>query len=115
MSDAELAAIVGGSRTPAGLSREDRVRLLGEFSDAVLAGRTPSRESSMFVCAGISAWLSGGGSLEGDYWRVKAPAGSHHTAPHIWQVMRDKASSRGATGARDADTLVPPSLAEEKK
>ena len=82
---------------PAGLDREGRVRLLDEAANALLNGRLPSRESSMFLGSALSAWLARGGSFERDYLRISAPAGSHSTPAALWREMRDQelASSRG--------------------
>jgi hypothetical protein len=87
-------------RLPGDFSREGRVRLLGEAFDALVRGEMPSPEACMFLAAGGIAWLEQGGDLLGDYWKVKAPAGSHHTASALWQR-----SSRGATDVKRPDSI----------
>jgi hypothetical protein len=83
--DVELQQILlGGVRAPRGATREDRVRLLGEFAAAVLAGRQPDRASAVFVAGALHAWLERGGSLERDFLRVRE-RGSHRTPAAIWR------------------------------
>jgi hypothetical protein len=83
--DLELQRILGGVQPPRGAStREDRVRLLGEFAEAVLAGREPDRAAAIFLAGALRAWLERGGSLEGDYLRVHQ-RGSHRTPSAIWR------------------------------
>jgi hypothetical protein len=93
------------SRLPGDFSREGRVRLLGEAFEALARGEMPSQEACTFLASGGCAWLEQGGDLLGDYWKVKAPAGSHHTAPLLW-----KRSSRGATQFVQNDSIEPSSL-----
>jgi hypothetical protein len=91
----------------ADFSREDRVRLLGEFSEAVLAGVEPSKGSMMFVAAGIASWLTIGGGLTRDFWKVSGPQGCTVTEAILWRRMRDGA---GASSKRQQDGAVPSKL-----
>jgi hypothetical protein len=86
---------------------------LGDFAEAALAGREPSRESVLFVAGALRAWLTRGGSLERDYLRVSAKAGSHHTPARVWQ--QESASSRGATDPKSTATLSTSSPKSRKK
>jgi hypothetical protein len=88
MSDAsELQRILGGATSPrTAATREDRVRLLGEFAQAVLAGREPDRAAAIFLAGALRAWLDRGGSLEGEYLRVHQ-RGSHRTPQDIWREV----------------------------
>jgi hypothetical protein len=69
-------------------SREDRIRLIGQFSESVLRGEAPSKEASMLVAAGLAAWLERGGSLTRDYWRVAGPQGCTVTESILWRRMK---------------------------
>ena len=91
-----------GTRAPAASDRQYRIKLLGEFATATLAGKKPSRESVMFVAGAVSGWLANGGDLERDYLRVTGKAGSHCTAANLWQAI---SSSRGATDSESAPTV----------
>lgn len=88
--DAALLKAIG-PRHPAGLTREDRVRLLGEAAEALLAGRMPSAEARLFLAGGLLAWLEGGGSLTKHYLKVDPRRGSKATPSAIW---RRRSSSR---------------------
>jgi len=88
---------------PRDFSRADRVRLLGEAAHDLLAGRMPSDAARLFVAGGLAAWLEQDGDLLRDYWRVKAPAGSHHTPAHLWEQC--SYSSRGTTTEPEAETM----------
>ena len=98
---------------PATLDRSGRVKLLGEFARAALSGREPSRSSLLFIGGAIEAWLINGGSLERDYLRVTAQAGSHHTPAFVWQQLSDDSSSRGAQDLDDEATISPTSTEGE--
>jgi hypothetical protein len=89
------------ARLPGDYSREGRVALIGEFFLAIREGREPSAEARMFVTSGALSWLESGGDLLRDYWKVKAPAGSHHTPTVLWS----QASSRGATDQQQTETI----------
>jgi hypothetical protein len=91
----------------ADFSREDRVRLLGEFAEAVMCGQAPSKEVAMFVASGLAAWLDRGGSLTRDYWRVAGPQGCTITEAIIWKRMRDGA---GASSIRARQDVAPSTL-----
>lgn len=89
------------TRLPQGFDRAGRVALLAEVFEALVEGRQPSREAALFVGGGGLSWLQAGGDLLGDFWKVKAPAGSHHTPARLWQ----ECSSRGATGPDEDETM----------
>ena len=100
----ELGRALGIDPQPDASSREGRVRLLVEAFEALRDGRLPSRQAALFVASGGLAWLAEGGNLCRDYWRVSAPAGSHHTEAMIWRAMQE-GSSRGAQGHCNPDRL----------
>ena len=81
------------------------MRLLGEFSEAALSGKPLNKAGLLFIGGAIQAWLSQGGSLETDYLKVTAPAGSHHTPAYVWQTLCEDSSSRGAQSEDDAGTV----------
>ena len=83
--------------------RARRVRLLAECFEALLDGRLPSVEARTFVAGGGLSWLQEGGDLLGEFWRVKAPAGSHHTPSHVWRELQ--CSSRGETEAEPIEMI----------
>jgi hypothetical protein len=89
------------TRLPGDFSREGRVALLGEFFQAIREGRMPSEEARIFVANGGMSWLENGGDLLRDFWKVAAPAGSHHTPSHLWS----QCSSRGATVSGEEPTI----------
>lgn len=78
--------LLAGARAPRGLERADRVRLLGEVAEALLAGRMPDAAARVFVGSAISAWLQSGGDLERDFLRVRQ-RGSHLTPAKLWQSL----------------------------
>ena len=82
------------SAPPAGLTREDRVRLLREAADALMQGQLPPAAARLFVGGALLAWLREGGSLERQYLRVAAPKGSHLTPSALLRRRDDGASSR---------------------
>lgn len=82
----ELARAMGGGELPATATREGRVQLLAEAADALVAGRTPSRESALFLAAGVLSWLEHGGDLARDFWRVTRPK-SHHTPQFFYRQL----------------------------
>lgn len=89
-----LAAI--GPRKPAGMTREDRVRLLGEAAEALLAGKLPEPEARAFLAGGLLAWLEQGGRLTSAFWKVDPVRGSKRTAASIWRARhRDDAEDSG--------------------
>lgn len=98
-----LAAAWSPAKVPATFDRAGRVRLLGEFAEAALSGREPSRESLIFIAGAISAWLSRGGSLERDFLKVTKPK-SHHTPAAIWQEIHAHQDERQAAKS-DAESL----------
>lgn len=91
---ADALADAWGQRAPAALDRAYRVRLLGEFAQALLDGREPPREHVLFVCGALSAWLDRGGDLEAEYLRVRQ-RGSHRTPAVIWRSLIGDEDSDG--------------------
>jgi len=83
--DAALLEAIG-PRRPAGLSREERVELLGRAARALLEGRLPDPSSRLFVAGAIVSWLESGGDLVRDYWRIAAPRGSRSTPSVLWNA-----------------------------
>ena len=89
----------GRSRLPPAFDRADRVRLLAEVAEALLAGRLPSRASALFVGGALLAWLAQGGrtgALERDFFKVAAPRRSTLTAARLW--AREGSTRRGTEG-----------------
>ena len=101
-----------GTRAPADFSRAGRIKLLDEFFSALLEGREPSRVAVLFVCGGGKKWLQQGGSIERDYWRVSAPAGSHHTPAYLFREFAP--SSRGAPENSDGAMIESPETTDEE-
>lgn len=83
----ELVRAMGSGNTPAALTREGRVRLLGETYQALLNGELPSREAALYVGGALTAWLANGGDLARDYLKVVKPK-SKRTAAKIWREMQ---------------------------
>lgn len=91
----------GRSALPPAFSREDRVRLLREAAEALLAGRMPSGAARLFLAGALSAWLRDGGcvgALERHYLRVSPPRGSHKTPAAL-----ARHPDEGAAGAAERD------------
>lgn len=105
-----LVSAWGPSKAPATFDRAGRVKLLGEFAEAALSGREPSRESLIFLAGAISAWLSRGGSLERDFLKVTKPK-SHHTPAAIWQEIHAHQDERQDT--ESGDSIAPSSSESE--
>ncbi len=110
--DPRLDELLGGIRAaPAGLTREDRVRLLRDFAQVMLAGREPDRRATMFVCGGIDAWLREGGSLTRDFWRTAGPQGCTVTEAVLARRLVE-GSSRRAQDREEAGTVGASSTTE---
>ena len=109
--DADLLAAALGDARPATFDREGRIRLCGEFANAVIAGEAPARESLLFVAGAISGWLSNGGNLERDYLRVVAN-GSHNTPCRIWKALQSQSFER-RTHSDGAGNIAASSLEKE--
>jgi len=90
---ADLQAILGGSRQPRELDREERVKLIGAAAQALLAGRLPDDAARLFLAGALSAWLERGGDLERDFFRVRQ-RGSHHTPAVLWRLIGDEYKSK---------------------
>lgn len=73
-----------GPRAPAALTREGRVRLLGEAFGALLDGRMPSREAALFLGGAGTSWLNEGGDLVRDFFKIVRPK-SHETPQRVWR------------------------------
>jgi hypothetical protein len=71
-----------------GLEREDRVALLGQCAQALLAGKLPDAPARLFVGGALMAWLQGGGDLSRDYFRITKRA-SRRTATAIWREIQN--------------------------
>lgn len=65
--------------------REGKIRLLAEAAQALLRNELPTQEQCIFLAGGLMAWLENGGDLLRKHWRVAGRAGSHRTAPNLWQ------------------------------
>jgi hypothetical protein len=64
------------------MSRERRIELLLLARDALLAGAVVPPAAARFLGEALRSWLVDGGDLEA-HLRVRAPAGSHHTAAFL--------------------------------
>jgi hypothetical protein len=107
MDDSALTATFG-THPPATFDRAGRVRLIGEAAQALLAGRVPSLEASMFLGGALAAWLETGGDLARDYLRV-VKAKSHHTPAYIWNQLQAHQDERQLP---DDDATLAPSSPE---
>jgi hypothetical protein len=76
--------ILAGARPPAGSTREDRVRLIGEAAQQMVDSGTLA---GLFCGGALLAWLENGGDLARDYLRV-VKAKSHVTPAAIWRELR---------------------------
>jgi hypothetical protein len=93
--EALLAAL--GPRRPVGLTREDRVRLIGEAAQALLEGKLPEPAARLFVAGAIAGWLREGGNLERDYFKIVRPK-SHDTPQRVWQRIASHLDERRDDG-----------------
>ena len=75
---------------PEAFTREARVAMLAEGFEDLLAGRLPRPVVRSFIASGGLAWLSAGGNLERDYWKVRAARGSHLTPQALARLMDDE-------------------------
>ena len=82
----ELQRLIAGSRKPAGLSREDRIRLLGSALLALERGQMPTAEQVAFLTGAMLGWLRTGGNLERDYFKIVRPQ-SHITPSAVWRQI----------------------------
>lgn len=103
-TDAALVAVLRG-RAPRKYDRQGRVALIAEAARALLDDKMPSLEAAQFLGGALLAWLERGGSLERDYLKVAAKAGSHHTPAALWQALPETGSSRGAPGAESSPMI----------
>ena len=95
----------GRSAMPSGFTREDRVRLIHQAAEALLAGRLPDPAARLFLAGALRAWLENGGrigELERTYLRVAAPRRSTMTPSRVW--ARD-CSTRRATDDQAGGTM----------
>lgn len=81
--------LFGRTRLITEFSRAHRVRLVKEVADALIEGRQPSAEASMFVAGALTAWLSGGGDLVRDYLQLSRPRGSHRSLQSLLSLDED--------------------------
>src|SRR5438552_14281770 len=84
--DSALSAAMG-ARPPAALNRAGRIRLIGEAATALLQDEMPRAEARLFLAGALLAWLTNGGNLERDFFRIVRPK-SHVTPPVIWRQIR---------------------------
>jgi len=85
-----LADPFNRSRLPTeALDRRARVALLKECAEALLEGRQPSRQASLFLSGALQAWLSEGGHLTRDFFKVTSVRGSHETPRQIAARLSD--------------------------
>ena len=101
--------ILSGARRPrnVGITREERVRMVGEVAQALQDGRAPAAAAAAFVGAALASWLAQGGSLESRYLRV-AMRGSHRTPQRIWAdrgLIDDE--RQGITGGHTLAPSIP--------
>src|SRR5260221_660739 len=89
--DTLLAAALQPARPPASLDREGRVRMIGEAAEALIKGELPARDAALFLGGALLAWLTKGGSLERDYFKIVRPK-SHVTPSVIWQQLQEAAA-----------------------
>ena len=71
------------------LDRPARVVLLVEVASALLEGEPPSRQAALFVGGALQAWLSEGGHLTRDFFKVTSVRGSHETPRQIAARLSD--------------------------
>lgn len=97
---------VPGAVADLGLTRADRVALLGRAAQALIDGRMPDDASRLFLAGGLVSWLQQGGSLTKDYWRVCGPQGSNHTEAVIWRQLSASGSATADEDAHKLDSLT---------
>jgi len=81
---------------PLHLTREGRVRMVRQVTQALLAGKKPPAEAGLFVGGALLKWLQAGGNLERDYLCISAPRGSHKT-PQVLIADEGDLSEHGAS------------------
>jgi hypothetical protein len=94
------------------LTRADRVALLGRAAKALLDGRLPDDAARLFLAGGLLSWLSQGGSLTKDFWRVCGKQGSNHTESVLWRQIE---SASGSTTNDDNKPTLNSSSTENRK
>ena len=87
------------AQLPPAFSREQRMAMIVKAMRTLLNDSSPEAQ---FTAGGVLSWLSEGGDLVRDYWRVAGRAGSHRTPAALW---RELSSSGGATGCDADDNL----------
>lgn len=95
----------GRSATPAGFTREDRVKLIAEAAEALLADRLPHPVARFFLGGALAAWLREGGrlgALERDFLRVTGKERSRLTPARLLARC-----ARTATSDADIDNMAP--------
>lgn len=91
----------GRSATPAGFTREDRVKLIAEAAEALLADRLPHPVARFFLGAALAAWLREGGrlgALERDFLRVTGKERSRLTPARLLARCARTATADDAGG-----------------
>lgn len=83
----DLVAILGHAKQAhRSESRTGKIEMIGEVAEALFSDKTPSRDAALFVGGALLAWLTRGGSLEKDYFKV-VKAKSHLTPSAIWRSI----------------------------
>jgi hypothetical protein len=72
-------SLLAQPRAPKALTREGRCELIRECIAALLAGKLPSREASLFLGSALDSWVTHGGALE-KHLRVSPGRGRRTTA-----------------------------------
>lgn len=88
---------------PAGFSRADRVRLIGDCARALMRGELPGDAARLFVAGALIAWLEAGGrcgSLERDFLKVTQRERSRVTPQRLYARC-----ARTATPEDDLGTM----------
>jgi hypothetical protein len=67
------------SKLPDDLDQAGRVSMFHAVMSALIEGRQPERAAALFIGGGGLSWLTAGGDLVRDYWKLSARRGSHAT------------------------------------
>jgi hypothetical protein len=94
---------------PRVITREGRIALLIEISDAMVSGARPSREAELWLGSAFSAFLAVGGPLE-RHLRL-GQRGSHYTAQRLAAIIREE----GKPAAIVAESNPSPHSSERKR
>jgi len=99
-------APLAAQRAPDLLTREAKVRAIGEVAAALLDGRLASRECALYVGGALASWLEQGGDLSRDFLKITKPK-SHNTPAAIWRELQAQAHADERQPEGSADTLAP--------